>query len=49
MNNELHDANIRQAIKSLEYLIHLETDPVKRLAYQERLNEYKLRLEEKPR
>jgi hypothetical protein len=39
-----HINNIQQAMKSLEYLIQIETDPVMRIAYQDRLSEYKLRL-----
>jgi hypothetical protein len=46
VNDDLRTNNIRQAIKSLEYLIQVETDPIKRIAYQDRMSEYKLRLNE---
>ena len=44
--DDLRNNNLREVIKNLEYLLKVETDPVKRIAYRDRLSEYKLRLGE---
>ncbi len=49
MGNELQDNNLREAIRSLEYLVQIEADPAKKNVYQERLKEYGKQLSEMSR